>query len=202
MCEFISWIEKDGLILYLTDAEIFGKDKSLLEGCKDNDFLGHGAIRNFYNIEGGLEREVRDFWNENILPKEIADKVQEFDKYWGKTFENYFQNDDLRYLIEYAPETYKPKACEQLLKQGPTNYDLRYLIEYAPETYKPKAWQQLLKQKPTNYDLRYLIEYAPETWKIKAWQQLLKQKPTNYDLIYLIEYAPEIWKIKARKLLK
>ncbi|PJE58463.1 MAG: hypothetical protein COU81_00595 [Candidatus Portnoybacteria bacterium CG10_big_fil_rev_8_21_14_0_10_36_7] len=59
MCEFISWIEveKDGkvVVLYLTDKDVFsvyGLEK--LKGCQDNDFLGDGAIRAYYDISGDV----------------------------------------------------------------------------------------------------------------------------------------------------
>lgn len=62
MCEFISWIEKGNDIFYLTDKEIFSKQgQELLLGCKDNDFLGHGAIRKFYSLQYGREHEVKNF---------------------------------------------------------------------------------------------------------------------------------------------
>jgi len=198
MCEFISYIKKDGLLLYLTDAEIFSKDgKERLRGCLDNDVIGHGAIKKFYNFRGGDEYEMRNFWNANRLPEELAAKIADFDNHWGKTFQKYFMNDDLRHIIYHAPETWKVKAWKQLLKQKPDSKDLRYIIYYAPEQWKAKAWKQLLKQKPDSKDLRYIIEYAPEQWKAKAWKQLLKQKPTNNDLYYIIHYASEKWKAKA-----
>lgn len=211
MCEFISWIEKDGRILFLTDKEIFSSQgKERLEGCQDNDFLGHGAIRRFFApcsekmFRGGEEKEQEDFWNTITLPKQIAELLKtpkDFEKHWGKTFENYFQNDDLRHIIGYAPEPYKGKAWEQLLKQSLGNSDLHHIIGYAPEPYKGKAWEQLLKQNPDNDDLRRIIENAPEPYKEKAAEQLLKKKPYNDDLCCIIEYAPEPYKSRARKIL-
>ncbi len=53
-------------------------------------------------------------------------------------------------------------AWEQLLKQSPSNEDLRYIIEYVPES-RNVAGEQLLKQSPSNSDLRYIIEYVPES---------------------------------------
>jgi hypothetical protein len=175
MCDFVSWIDIKGMIYFLTDAEIFsdlGREK--LSGCKDNDFLGHGAIRRFYDLKDkGVDRENKNFWEEvSNIPEIIRSKLQNFDHNWGKTFEEYFQNDDLRYIIEYAPDEWKSKAWEQLLKQSPSNSDLRYIIEYAPDEWKKKAWEQLLKQSPSNDDLRYIIRYAPDEWKSKAWEQL------------------------------
>lgn len=140
MCEFISWIEKDGDLFYLTDREVFSEQgKEILKGCKHNDYLGHEAIRLFYNIKGGNDHECRDFWDINKLPKELANKVKDFSKYWGGMFREYFQNEDLCHIIYYAPEPWKVKACQQLLKQKPSNQDLSYIIYFAPEKWKVKA---------------------------------------------------------------
>ena len=73
MCECVSWIEKDSKVYFLTPEDIdskFGKEK--LEGCIDNDYIGHGAIRKFYGVENGKEMENQHFWDGNI-PKEIKE---------------------------------------------------------------------------------------------------------------------------------
>jgi hypothetical protein len=201
MCDFISWIEKNGVLHYLTDAEIFedGKLSPRLEGCRDNDIIGHGAIRKYYAIQAGKEFETKKFWEKGALPNELEKKVKKFDKFWGKTFASgkYFQNDDLYYIICNAPESWKAKAWEQLIAQKPSNDDLRYIICYAPESWKAKASEQLIAQKPSKHDLRHIIYYAPESWKAKASEQLIAQKPSNDDLHYIIYYAPESWKAKA-----
>ena len=112
MCNFISWIERDGELYYLTDEEIFSSfGREMLDGCQDNDFIGHGAIRRYFQLAGeGTDHEVRKFWNAAALPKELSRKIKNFDKYWGKTFHRYFTNGDLRYIIAVAPEKWGEKA--------------------------------------------------------------------------------------------
>jgi antitoxin component YwqK of YwqJK toxin-antitoxin module len=76
MCEFVSWIEKDGKVLYLTDADVyssFGRDQ--LQGVRDNDVLGHGAIRQYFDIVGGQQHERTIFWGRDV-PKEIRDAIK------------------------------------------------------------------------------------------------------------------------------
>ena len=120
MCEFISWIETAHGLCYLTDDEIFSSyARERLQGCQDNDFLGHGAIRWFYNFEYGIDHENCDFWDTSRLPAELAVKINNFDRWWGKTFSHYFQNDDLCYIIEHAPDKWRAKAAEKLLKKKP-----------------------------------------------------------------------------------
>ena len=203
MCDFKSYIElEDGTIAHLTDVEL--RDKTIrerLKGCQDNDLIGHGAIRKAFNITRGRDVEIKDFWNIEQFPKEIQVTLRNFDKYYSRVWSECFTGEDLRYIIYYAPEAWKNKAWEQLLKQEPSNDDLRCIIEYAPEAYKNKAWKQLLKQEPSNNDLCCIVYYAPEAWKNKASEQLLKQKPSNNDLCYIVNYAPEAWANKASKLL-
>jgi hypothetical protein len=124
MCDFISWISvnKDGenLLFYLTDKEIFSEEgKKKFLDCRDNDVIGHGAIREFFELGSrGQEHEVRDFWNSDKLPEELAEKVQNFGVHWGKTFRSgFFQADDLEYIIQNGPENWKQKATEQLINQ-------------------------------------------------------------------------------------
>jgi hypothetical protein len=124
MCDFVSWktVERNGetLLLYLTDAEVFSEEgRKLFNDCKDNDPLGHGAIDRYYGLNGkGMEHEIRDFWNTNKLPKELAEKVTNFDAHWGKMFTSgCFQIDDLEYIVQNGPEKWKEKAGKQLLVQ-------------------------------------------------------------------------------------
>ena len=116
MCNFLSWVEiPDGKLYYLTDSEVYsevGRDK--LAWCKDNDVIGHGAIRAFYNLTGGTDRERRDFWRDD-LPTELVKAVKDFDKHWGKMWNSgAFQADDLREIICNAPEAWKAKASAML----------------------------------------------------------------------------------------
>lgn len=126
MCEFISWIEvkRDGKreILYLDDELLSEKrTKKILEGSKDNDFLGHHAIRHVWGLKDkeGVEGEVPDFWNTDKLPKELRAKLKDFSSFkknFGKMFENYAQPNDLRYVIQNAPEDQKWKELKDLCR--------------------------------------------------------------------------------------
>ncbi|MFH1047534.1 MAG: hypothetical protein V1738_04480 [Patescibacteria group bacterium] len=161
MCDFISWIEKDGRLFYLTDREFFGpRGKELFGGDvskQSNDPLGHGAIRLFYGTDnepmaGGINREVHEFWRDGALPDELAVLIADFDLHWGRLWANEsFQNDDLRRIIQHAPDEWKAKATEQFFKQGLGKVtfrddDLRCIIDYAPDEWKAKAKEQLTKK--------------------------------------------------------
>ncbi len=105
MCEFISWIEKEGEVLFLTAKDIDSEHgKKTLESSLNNDFLGHGAIRRFYgpdgkSLSGGTNRENRAFWDGN-LPQKIKDA-------WNNGeldgMMRYLQGDDLEYIVNWAP---------------------------------------------------------------------------------------------------
>lgn len=115
MCEFISWLEikKNGQkhILHLDDQELFSeRTRELLKGSKDNDFLGHNAIREVYNLKTneGQEGECKDFWETDKLPKELQPQLKDFQifrKNFGKMIESYAQKDDLEYIARNAPQT-------------------------------------------------------------------------------------------------
>ena len=233
MCNFLSWVSVEGKLFYLTDQDVYseaGKEK--LAGCKDNDILGHGAIRKFYGLLSGLDCERQDFWADD-LPKELKLKLKNFDKHWGRMWRSrVFQNNDLFYIIYSSRSPWKGKASEQLLRQNPTNDDLCCIICFAPSPWKGKAWEQLLKQKPTNSDIRYVVCNVPgRLWRERAyrkllksnptnddlryticfvhnsleemaWKQLLKQNPTSSDLQFLATYAPPPYKREAFRLLK
>jgi hypothetical protein len=79
MCEFISWIEKDGHVLFLTANDIFNtqRGKELREYCQNrHDWIGHGAIRFYYQLENGVERECTDFSSTNNFPAEIVSAIK------------------------------------------------------------------------------------------------------------------------------
>ncbi len=65
MCDFISWIQKGGRILFLTDKDVFSsRGKELLGDCKDNDVLGHEALRFYYGKDGKSLRAGRIMKND------------------------------------------------------------------------------------------------------------------------------------------
>jgi len=75
MCDFISWMRNGLELYYLTEKELNSPKGDLLLSRKDNDPLGHGAIRKYFGLEGittAKEFENRDFWNGN-LPEPIKD---------------------------------------------------------------------------------------------------------------------------------
>ena len=202
MCNFISWVElPDGTLAYLTDADVYSRHgRKVLQDCIDNDFLGHGAIRRFFGLgKKGIDREQRDFWETDKLPQELAEKVKQFDKYWGRMWrEGVFQNDDLADIIRHAPDPWRRKACQQLLRQNPSNGDLGNIIVYGLDPWKEKAWR-LFELNASGVNLAYVIIGASDPWKGKACQQLLQQNPSEADLIVITKYCPEPWKTKAHE---
>lgn len=117
MCELISWIEakmSDNTVqvLFLTDKDVFssyGRDK--LKGCKDNDYLGHGAIRTYFDLNKSQatlkERENKEFWNKEGFPPEIAQYLESpktFLNTWGKMVKTCLQPDDAYFVLTNAPK--------------------------------------------------------------------------------------------------
>ena len=82
MCEFISWIEYKGEILFLTKNELeTNRGKALrkhLGTQLENDVKGHGAIEWYYNMEpnSGLHRECTDFSSPDNFPRPIVSALK------------------------------------------------------------------------------------------------------------------------------
>ena len=79
MCEFVSWIEKDSEVVFLTGDDVFrskrGKELQSYSGSSD-DLYGHGSIRWYYNFKGGQQRECTDFSSPSNFPKVIVDAIK------------------------------------------------------------------------------------------------------------------------------
>jgi len=118
MCELKSWIEKDGKVLHLTDIDLRDKTiKERLKGCAPEDLIGHGAIRKAFNIEGGEQKEVKEFWTLSLFPKEIQSTLRDFDRYYSWMFSHCLSNYDLFYILKYCPdEKYRKLAQKELDK--------------------------------------------------------------------------------------
>ena len=80
MCDFISWIEKDSQVIFLTADDVFNtkEGKELQKYCQDkSDLVGHGAIRRYYgNFKGGTEKECTDFSTPDNFPLEIVKAIK------------------------------------------------------------------------------------------------------------------------------
>ena len=92
MCDFVSWIEKDDEVLFLTGQDVFntkrGKELQRYCGSKD-DLTGHGAIRWYFGnhegnevvpLKGGKERECTDFSSPDKFPKQIVKSIKRGEK--------------------------------------------------------------------------------------------------------------------------
>ena len=81
MCDFISWIEKDKDVFYLTKDDL--KGRKFAEYKKYNprwydDIMGHGAIEFFWSeLNGkGRHRECEDFSSPENFPPEIVESIK------------------------------------------------------------------------------------------------------------------------------
>ena len=82
MCEFISWIEYKGEVLFLTKNELeTSRGKALkkhLGSQFNNDVKGHGAIKWYYKMKpnSGGHKECTDFSVTKNFPKEIVSAIK------------------------------------------------------------------------------------------------------------------------------
>ena len=84
MCEFASWIEKDGDKYFLKDSDLQTKEgRRLVKKLKDSgkyyeDICGHGAIKEYYpELKNGIEKECTDFSKLSNFPGEIVEAIKE-----------------------------------------------------------------------------------------------------------------------------
>ena len=78
MCEFISWIEKNGNVYFLTTPLVeIERGRTLLRDSWE-DRMGHGAIRLMFGLEQdeGQNRECTDFSSPDNFPRAIAQAIK------------------------------------------------------------------------------------------------------------------------------
>ena len=70
MCEFPSWIEKNGEVYFLTDKDVAERESDLSRQKEPADYVGHSAIGIVFKVQGknkegfpchpGVARAIRD----------------------------------------------------------------------------------------------------------------------------------------------
>ena len=81
MCHFISWIDLEGQLYYLTSKELRSKRgkelKDYLGSAYAEDVVGHGAIDWYFDLKGlGVHRECTDFSSPANFPDEIVKAIK------------------------------------------------------------------------------------------------------------------------------
>lgn len=209
MCHFISWIEKDGEVYFLTDADYKSShgQKLLRETGDITDFVGHGFIRKYYNLIGGLEYENSIFWELNLPEKKTPEKIKEtlkdfetFKDNYSLIFKNCLEQHELINVILHAPEPYKKFAWKKFLNYKENKQGLACILEYADEPYKKFAWDILIKRGLSNDNLTYIVKSLPEPYKKFAWKILIKKDKLSIpDLKYVAQRCGEPYGSLAKK---
>lgn len=167
---------------FLTDEEIFSpKGKKLFQIQSLNYALGHAAIRSYFDIEHGVGANCwqADFWEIKTLPPQIAEKIGNFDKNFGRTFKECFWFYNLYDIFNHPNVT--PK-------------------------WRQLAWRQILVLEKEDWSFCSIIAaqrngIVPNEWKEKAWIELIRRGIKNKDTLhYLAINAPAPWSEKARRL--
>lgn len=80
MCNFISWIEFAGEVLFLKDSdlELWNKSKDKPKIPDKSERCGHGAIRLYYGLKenDGIQKECTDFSKPSNFPNEIIKAIK------------------------------------------------------------------------------------------------------------------------------
>ena len=76
----IRWVEEDNKVYFLTYDQIYnserGREFQKYNG-NDDDLTGHGAIKWFYKLKNGKDREQVDFSKPSNFPPEIVAALKE-----------------------------------------------------------------------------------------------------------------------------
>ena len=92
---------------------------------------------------------------------------------------DYLDISSLRYIIYLAPEDWKERAWEELLRQNPHNDEFSFMIPHVSPKWAEKVWKELLKRGVKPNQLLFLMHEAPKEWKERAAEQLLIQYPNS-----------------------
>jgi hypothetical protein len=185
MCDFVSWIEKNGEVLFLTGEDIYNtkRGKELQKYCGlAEDLKGHGAIRWYYGnhdgnevvlFKGGKERECTDFSNPKNFPPEIIDALKV-----GKMHGFIFPFSLLvKSKWDAIYKEYQPK-WDAIDKEYQSKRDAIY------KEYQSK-WDAIYKEYQSKRDAIYK-EYQPK------WDAIYKEYQSKRDAIDK-EYQNELW---------
>lgn len=95
MCDFVSWIEfdvgKKKEIMFLTYNDIYHtkRGQELRDYTKsDDDLIGHGAIRWYYSVNGGEDKECCDLSSPDNFPPKISKAIKKGEFIGLPEFEN------------------------------------------------------------------------------------------------------------------
>ena len=86
MCQFVSWIEHKDKVYFLTGEQIFNTPRGQMlrdwigdKGIPSDDYVGHGAIRFYYELDDkiGRQKECTDFSSPVNFPSVIVDAIKQ-----------------------------------------------------------------------------------------------------------------------------
>lgn len=87
MCEWVSWLETpEQKILFLTDSMMKTREKDMEVKYPDkSERCGHGAIRWYFDVTEGTEKECVDFRMQSNFPEVIAKAIKQGKLSYGVT---------------------------------------------------------------------------------------------------------------------
>ena len=150
MSHFLSAVEKNGELFYLTTADIeSSRGAELLEYTKEiDDLRGHGAIRWFYGITGGQDIEYRNFKTPQNIPEDIVSKIlggYEFCQWFGlpppRILSPSIYTDGVKRAIRLITDYYE-------LKNPPTFMEYKSLILALHQEYWLKIRDEKNRMRP------------------------------------------------------
>ena len=183
---FMSWIVFNGRAWFLTDREVFSeRGREIFKDCSPEYVLGHEAIRKYFRLEPDAGEKYANtfFWQTKNFPSEMVEKLADFDKNFGRIFNECFWYYNYYYTLEnpYAPEEWRERAWQKLLENEKGDFLFHNVIAIKvdydmSEKWKERAWREMLRRGiKRDYTLEYLRTNAPQPWSERAKALLEKQ---------------------------
>jgi len=169
MCEFISWVEHENTLYYLTANLLNTKEgrdlKKFLGTAYAEDIKGHGAIERYFGIKG-KHHECTDFSSPNNFPAEIVKAMK------SGAFRGIGIPDESQVLTKKAYADYKSKCAplhaDYESKLAPLHADYRSKCAALYADYKSKcaALYADYRSKCAALDADYQSKRADLFWDI------------------------------------
>ena len=148
MCEFISWVEHENTLYYLTANLLNTKEgrdlKKFLGTAYAEDIKGHGAIERYFGIKG-KHHECTDFSSPNNFPAEIVKAMK------AGAFRGIGIPDASQVLTKKAYADYRSKRdaldadyrskCDALDDDNKSKCDDLFLDIFMDKKNRAKAWK-------------------------------------------------------------
>lgn len=168
MCEFVSWIEYEGEVYYLTNDKLrTAEGKELLKPEVKADLCGHGAILAYYpELKGkGIHKEYEDFSTPKNFPKAIVKDIKK-----GNLSQIGICLDVLNKAGKTEYKKIEQPAYAEYLKIEQFAYAEYEKIEQSAYAEYEKIYQSALAEYENKIAERFSLIVSQKKYRINCWK--------------------------------